>query len=105
MRRLQTPQYKDYDKLCRYTSFPYYYDSVEKHYFYGTTTYLRNDTTYTLHKVEQFDTWDSLASYYYNNPTYFWVICSFNRISDPFKNPKVGTFVKIPTFSEIKFDT
>ena len=105
MRRLQSPQYKSYDKLCRYTSFPFYYDSVKKRYIYGTGAYLRSDTTFTLHKVEQFDTWDSLASYYYNNPTYYWVICSFNKVDDPFKNPKIGTYIKIPTFSEIKFDT
>ena len=99
-RRLINKQYKSYDKLSRYAAFPYYYDSDNDRYVYGTTAYLRGDA---LHLVDRFDTWDSLASYYYNNPTYYWVLCSFNRVQDPFQDPEIGTFIKIPSFSEIKF--
>lgn len=102
-RRLIDPSYKQYDKVSRYSSVPYYFDTETKKYIYGTSVYLDEGTTYTLHEVEKFDTWDSLASYYYNNPTLYWVICSFNRVFDPFTNPEIGSFIKIPNISEIRF--
>ena len=49
------------------------------------------------------DTWDNLSLLYYGNPTYYWVICSFNRVQDPFKELVVGEKIKIPTISVIKF--
>ena len=102
-RELQDPRYASYDKLSRYGGVPYYFDTEAKKYVYGTASYLYEGTTYALHLVEKFDTWDSLASYYYNNPTYYWVLCSFNRVQDPFVNPEIDTYIKIPNFSEIKF--
>jgi nucleoid-associated protein YgaU len=55
------------------------------------------------HKVKDGDTLDSLALYYYNNPTYYWVIADFNRIQDPYLELEVGRILKIPTFSNIAF--
>ena len=95
--------YKTYEKLSRYNNFPYYYDTVNKRYVYGTTSYLRDDVPYTLHTVVEGDSWDSLALYYYNNPTFFWVICDFNRVQDPFTTLKVGDKVKIPSISDLDF--
>jgi nucleoid-associated protein YgaU len=50
------------------------------------------------------DTLDTLALYYYNNPTYFWVIADFNRIQDPYADLVVDSVLRIPTFSNIAFD-
>lgn len=104
MNILTDKQYKNYDRLSRYEIFPTYYNTVDNKYFYGTTAQLSTDTPFISHKVSQNDTWDSLALYYYGNPTYYWIICDFNRIQDPLSRPKLNTIIKIPTFSAIKFD-
>ena len=64
--------YKQYNHLSRYNNFPYFYDTLDNKYIYGTTAYLKTDTPYVIHTVKQNDSLDSLALYYYNNPTYFW---------------------------------
>ena len=97
-------KYKNYDRLSRYTRIPYYYNIEDNKYEYGTTAHLRDDTVFSLHKVKKGDTPDSLALYYYNNPTYYWVILDFNRIQDPFDELVEGMYIKIPVISAIKFD-
>ena len=77
---------KQYDKLSRYEGFPYYYHKLDDKHVYGTTAWLNDETPFTLHIVKKDDTIDKLALYYYNNPTLFWIICDFNRITDPYVN-------------------
>lgn len=102
---LSQKQYKDYNRVSRYSVFPYYFNRLDNKYIYGITAHLKtDDKTFVSHKVEEGDTYDSLALYYYNNPTYYWVITDFNRIQDPYTKPKVGSVIKIPTFSNIEFD-
>ena len=104
MSKLTEKSYKRYDRVSRYSPFPYYYHSVDNKYFYGVTAHLENkDTPFVAHTVKEEDTWDSLALYYYNNPTYYWVICDFNRVQDPFIEPTAGSVIKIPTFSAINY--
>ena len=100
---LRGKQYKSYDRLSRYSNFPIYYNTLNDKYCSGTTTYLNEDTDYILYKVVKNDTYDSISLYYYNNPTYYWIICNFNRIADPFEKPKPGTKLKIPIISNIEF--
>lgn len=95
--------YKVYEKLSRYESFPYYYDTVSQKYVYGVTAYLDEDTPYTIHVTGKYDTLDSLALYYYNNPTYYWIIADFNRILDCYTKLPEGAPIKIPSISSIKF--
>ena len=97
-------QYRDYQKLSRYTSTPYYFNTVDERYFYGTSKNLKTTTPFRVHKVQDGDTLDSIALYYYNNPTYYWIIADFNRIRDPFKKLVIGSFLNIPTFSAIEFE-
>ena len=98
-------QYKTYDKVSRYQVFPIYYNTKDGKYFHGITSHLlTDDMTYVAHKVKMGDTLDTLALYYYNNPTYYWVIADFNKIRDPYESLVVGTVLKIPTFSNIAFD-
>jgi hypothetical protein len=101
---LKDKSYNQYGKLSRYNSFPYYYHKLDDKYVYGVTSQLNNKTPYVLHTVVKNDTYDSLALYYYNNPVYYWVICDFNRIRDPFEKPVVDTKLKIPVFSSIEFN-
>lgn len=96
--------YKQYGRLSRYTTIPYYYHCVDNKYVYGTARYLKNDTPYSVHTVVRGDTWDSLALYYYNNPTLYWIICSYNRVTDAYEQPKIGQQIKIPLMSNIEFE-
>ena len=104
MNVLTNKSYKDYTRLSRYSPFPYYYHTKDKKYIGGTTAYLRDDTVYTLYTVQRNDTFDSLALEFYNNPTLYWVICSFNHIQDPYKKLVEGETLKIPSISNIEFD-
>ena len=100
---LKDKKYKSYDKLSRYTIFPYYYHTIDKKYVYGTTSHLNENNLYKLYKVQPNDTWDKIALEAYNNPVYYWIICDFNGIQDPFEEPLVGSYVKIPVLSTIGY--
>lgn len=104
MDRLTDKSYRNYDYLSRYSSFPFYYDTEDERYIYGTTAQLKKDVSYVLHKVKPNDTWDSLALKYYNNPTLYWIICDFNEVQDPFTDLEVDTSIRIPTLSNISFE-
>lgn len=100
---LKDKKYRDYKKLSRYGAVPYYYNIIDNKYMYGTSLNLDTSTAHRMHKVVDNDTLDSLALYYYNNPTYFWIIADFNGIKDPYCKLKIGEVLKIPTFSAIQF--
>lgn len=100
---LKNKQYKSYKRLSRYTTFPIYYHTVDDKYVYGTTNHLLKNTPYTLYKVKKNDTWDSIALDAYNNPVYYWIICDFNDIQDPFIEPEKDTFIKIPVLSSVRY--
>lgn len=103
MERLVNKAYKEYGYFSRYTSFPYYYNTEDKKYVYGTTSHINQNATYVLHKVKQNETYDSIALDYYNNPTFFWVICDFNKVQNPFTKPAPDTMIKVPTLADIGF--
>ena len=105
MSQLIKKGYKDYDRVSRYSVFPYYYNRLDDKYLYGLTSQLKKENIpYVAHIVSEGDTLDTLALYYYNNPTYFWVIADFNNIQDPYRDLDIGSKLKIPSFSSIKFD-
>lgn len=101
---LKNKQYKSYEKLSRYTTFPYYYHTVDGKYIYGTTSQLSKDSDYSLYLVQRGDTWDSIALDAYNNPVYYWVLCDYNEVQDPFTEPVEGTYIRVPVISVIKYD-
>ena len=100
---LKNKQYKSYSRLSRYSNFPYYYNSLDNKYQYGTVSNLSKDGNYTKHTVKQGETFDSIAIKYYNNPTYYWIICNFNNISDCFEKPIAGSVLLIPSLSTLSF--
>lgn len=100
---LANKQMRQYSMVSRYSGFPLYYHRLDDKYVYGTTAYLSDDTAYILHKVERNETYDILALQYYNNPTYYWIICSYNHIQDPYTRPKEGEYIKIPSISAIQY--
>ena len=44
--------YRTYDKVSRYTNFPYYYNVIDKKYIYGVTRPLAKDIPYIIHIVK-----------------------------------------------------
>ena len=101
---LTNKKYRNYTTISRYSAFPIYYHNIDKKWVGGSTQYLRDDTPYNTCVVNTGDTYDNLALYYYNNPTLYWVICSFNHIQDPFKDPEVGEVLRIPVLSGISYN-
>ena len=43
MDRLTDKNYKDYNRVSRYSVFPYYYDEKSNKYLYGITSQLEKD--------------------------------------------------------------
>ena len=102
---LSKKQYKDYQRVSRYSVFPYYYNRLDDKWVYGLTAQLKqSDTPYVVHEVVHGDTLDTLSLYYYNSPLLFWIIADFNQIQDPYKELVIGTLLKIPTYNAIEFD-
>ena len=102
---LKNKHNKEYSYLSRYRAFPVYYHVQDKKYTSGITAYLDDNTPYTLHVVKRKETFDSIANDYYGNPTLYWIICSFNRIQNPYKELKEGESLKIPSISNLRYDT
>lgn len=96
-------QLKAYDRLSRYATFPIYYNTLDNKYQYGTTSNLKKNTPYKMYRIQYGDTLDSIALEHYNDPTYYWVICDFNRLRNPFVDLKVGGYLKLPVLSSIEF--
>ena len=103
MNTLKDKQFANYNYICRYQSFPYYYNVEDGKYIYGTTSQLNQNLSYVAHKVKPYDTFDSISLYYYNSPLYFWVIMDFNQIQDPFYSLSPGEILKIPTLTDIHY--
>lgn len=100
---LTNKQYKSYDRISRYALVPIYFNRLDNRYMMGTVTKLV-DSKYKMYKVQENDTYDSLALDYYNNPTLYWVICNVNGVFDPFTPPTPGEYIKIPILSEVTFE-
>lgn len=93
---------KTYLYTSRYATIPYYYNTLDRKYVYGITKNLKTNTSYTLHRLADSDTLDSLSLYYYGRPDLFWVIANYNNINDPYikLTDKMST-IKIPSLSGI----
>lgn len=100
---LKDARLKQYDRLSRYSIFPYYYHTVDDKYTFGITNHLKNNTSYDAYTIKKGDTLDKLALQAYNNPTLYWIIADFNRIQDPFITLPEGYTIKIPVISNIEF--
>lgn len=96
--------YRSFEKLSRYESFPYYFDTESQKYVYGRTAFLDQSTAFTIHVTGPDDTFDSLALFYYGNPTYYWIIADFNRVLDCYTTLPENINVMIPSISSIRFD-
>ena len=101
---LKDKSYKDYSYISRYTNVPYYFNSIDQKFMYGTTYPMSKDVTYLIHKVVRNETPDSISLTYYNTPLYYWVILDYNDIQDPFIELEIGQELKIPTLSAINFE-
>jgi nucleoid-associated protein YgaU len=103
MDRLKNKNYKQYQFVSRYTSFPYYYNTLDDKFIYGLTAQIDKDIQYVTHKIKDYDTLDNLSLTYYGRPDYYWIIADFNNIQDPYKDIQSLESIKIPTFTAIKY--
>ena len=69
---------------------------TEGKYNMSTSSWLKDTDQYEAYTGQEGDTYDSIALKKYNNPTEYWIICDFNRIIDPFKEPKPGDILYLP---------
>ena len=69
-------------------------------------THLKRNENFTSYEVQKGDTWDKIALKFYKNPTYYWIVCDWNRIHDCMVEPKVGDVIEIPILSKtLEFET
>lgn len=101
---LTDKQQRSYNKTSRYADLFYYYNTIDEKFIYGTAKQLNKETPYKIHTVQEGESFDTLALYYYNNPTYYWIIADFNEIQDPYIELEIGRKIKIPNFSNIAFE-
>lgn len=104
MEVLSQKKYKAYDYVSRYSAFPIYYNNEDEKWESAIPTYLKDNTPYQMYSTGVNESYDAIALKFYNNPTYYWVICSFNHVVDPFEVPAEGTSLKIPVLSNIEFN-
>lgn len=91
--------------FSRYNGLFYYYNELDGKYQLSTKSWLKYNNDYITHSVEEGDTWDKLALKYYNNPTYYWIICDYNKIIDPFIEPEKDDILLIPKLGkELQFE-
>ena len=105
MDALKNKQTRDYPSISRYSTIPFYYNTLDNKYVCGITKQLGEDSDYTIHTVKKYDTLDSLALYYYGRPDLYWIIEDFNRIPNPFVDLyKKYSTIKIPSISYIYYE-
>ena len=124
MNVLTTRTIKSSERFSRYNGFTYYYNKLSERkipvldtdgsiaidevtgepiyrivgkYNMSTSAWLKDSADFETYVVQENDTYDSIALKKYNNPTYYWIICDFNRIIDPFKEPKPGDVLLLPS--------
>lgn len=101
---LEDKKYKTYDNISRYSSFPYYYHTIDKKFIYGVTSHIDKNISYVAHVVRQGDTLDNLSLTYYGRPDYYWMIADFNDIQDPYiELYRHFKTINIPTFTSIYY--
>ena len=63
---------ESFDYICRYSTVPFYYNTLDDKYIYAIGTQVqKKDIPYVAHKVSPTDTLEYLALKYYNNPTLY----------------------------------
>lgn len=96
---------KTSNHYSRYNGLNMYYNKHDNRYQLALKTWLKMDFDYIKYTVKEGDTLDYIALKFYNNPTYYWLICEANRILDPTVEPKVGDILLIPNLgSDIQFE-
>ena len=107
---LKDKKTQQFNYTCRMTPRSYYYHTVDDKYIYGVGYNMSKKLPYDVYVTKQSDLdyplyklLDSLANYYYGDPTLYWVIADFNDILDVFKNLESIASVKIPKLSAIKW--
>ena len=83
--------------FSRYNGVNTYYNKLDGKYQLALKSWLKQGFDYTRYIVQENDTYDFIALKFYNNPTYYWIICDANKILDPMKEPIPGTILLVPS--------
>ncbi len=104
MNELKNKHFIHYDYKNRDAQTPVYFNTKFQMEVMGIGTNIKKNAPFIIHNVMPGDTLDNLSLRYYNNPTYWWVICQFNLIFDPFIHlaDRYKT-LRIPSISSIEF--
>lgn len=94
---LKNKSVKSSNYFSRYNGVNTYYNTHDKKYQLGLKSWLKPNFDYTRYTVQDNDTYDYIALKFYNNPTYYWIICDANKILDPMTNPTPGDVLMIPS--------
>lgn len=103
MNILSNKNYKEYNRLSRYSSSANYYNEIDKKYQEELPKPMDKNSKYSLYIADGNESFDFISLKFYNNPTYYWIICDFNNISNPYLIPSRGTKLRIPVISDIQF--
>lgn len=96
---------KTSEYYSRYNGIAQYYNKHDKKYQLALKSWLKKDFDSISYVVEKGDTFDYLALKFYNNPTYYWLICDANDIVNPFREPEEGDILLIPSLgNNIQFE-
>lgn len=83
----------DHDRVTKFMN-------IFRSYTYNEDLY--NDVAYyDTYEVGQDEWWDNISVKYYGSPYLWWVIPSFNNITNPFESLEAGTNIKILKSSHI----
>ena len=77
---------------------------VDRFIEFCLTNNLKDSTPFVVHKIQPYDTLDSLSLHYYGRPDYYWIIADFNRIQDPLAKITSLKSIKIPNISSIEYE-
>lgn len=102
---LKNKSVKSSNYFSRYNGVNTYYNTHDKKYQLGLKSWLKPNFDYTRYTVQDNDTYDYIALKFYNNPTYYWIICDANKILDPMIEPTPGDVLMIPSLgSTLQFE-
>jgi len=86
--------------LYRYENFFNVYTDTDKKRFYNLLRSINifpaNDSSIEdIYSVKTNDTWVYISYKYYGTIYLWWLVCEYNRISNPTKQPEAGTTIKL----------
>jgi hypothetical protein len=86
--------------LYRYENFFNIYQDKDQTKFYNLLRSInifpaQDSSVEDIYYVEPNDTWINISYKYYNTVYLWWLVCEYNRITNPLEMPELGTKLKL----------